>query len=464
MAERDDESARPQKSKALFQTAEIREASNVVCDPDLFVVLHRVFGAGARGQFPMREVVIGRAENAKRFKGPDGPYGRGLVAVLAELRARGMKGHELMAYMMRTMAFLDILKEPSDAADFVLHGGMPNQVIFSESLVKACAIADYVFPENAEPRLDTRSVAAHAQKFEAQAAALDEFAAKLPDALCPCGSGRKLKNCCMRRSSKPRSLSLLVSFDRPVKMHGFGIMPDGAVRVLTDDASRVESAYIETTYERPKGKKVVHRLPVDPLSVSVDPTAALLKFDTIFALDTNTRLIGSSRISVAALVLAKWKLGGPMPLLAFAPTQAIELRDTDCSPDLVAWRVFFELLGANPNRAAMGRVGVIVDSHLDMLGAINSRQLPILDDFFLPDGCTVMYASSDVGVVESVVNRLLSLADEYASELLEQIQEMGAMTLRSQRDHVSHASYLRVWRRHADPGNGEPAQRDDPPA
>jgi len=461
MTDCDGETARPQKRKTLYQVEEIREASKIACDPELFVLLNRVFAAGARGQFPMGEVVVGRAEKAKRFTVPDNPFSRGMIAVLAELRARGIKAGALTAYMMRTIAFMDVLQDPGEASEFVRAGDTPGQVVFSESLVRACAMADYVFAESDHPRLDTRSVLEHTQKFEAEAAALDQLETMLPEAPCPCGSGRKLKNCCMKRTTKPRSVSLMVAFDRPVSTSGIGIMPDGAVRLFGDDPGRVESAFIETTYERAKGKKVVHRLPVDPSSISIDRTAALLRFDRIFALDTNTRLIGSSRVSVAALVLGRWRSRSPMPILEFAPTQAIELRNTDCSPDLVAWRMFFALLEANPDRASMGRVGVIVDAHLDSLNVINSRQSAILDDFFLPNGSTLMYASSDAGVVESVMNKLLSLADKYASELLDEIERSGAITLQSQRPDVPHASYMRVWKRSELDPNIEPVEHGD---
>jgi len=109
----------------------------------------------------------------------------------------------------------------------------------------------------------------------------------------------------------------------------------------------------------------------------------------------------------------------------------------------------------------MGRVGVIVDAHLDMLNVINSRQSAILDDFSLLDGSTLMYASSDVGVVESVVNKLLSLADKHASELLDQIEGSDAITLQSQRPHVPHASYMRVWERNDLDANSEAVERGD---
>jgi hypothetical protein len=123
--------------------------------------------------------------------------------------------------------------------------------------------------------------------------------------------------------------------------------------------------------------------------------------------------------------------------------------------------MFFELLEANPDRAAMGRVGVIVDAHLDTLNVINSRQSAILDDFLLPNGSTLVYASSDVGIVESVVNKLLSLADEYASELLDQIERTDTITLQSQQLHVPHASYMRVWERSDLDASTGPVERGD---
>jgi len=97
--------------------------------------------------------------------------------------------------MTRVIALMDVLSDPGAAREFVRPGDEPGHVVFSESLVGACAVADFAFPENGRPRLDMKSLLEHMLRFETQAAALDDFFAAAEEGPCTCGSGRKLKNC-----------------------------------------------------------------------------------------------------------------------------------------------------------------------------------------------------------------------------------------------------------------------------
>src|SRR5207253_2096742 len=123
----------------VFSTDDIRHASEIACDPALFVLLFGVFRSGASGKFPVGEVVIGKRENAKRFNIPASPFSQGMVAVLAELKARRINGDKLTAYMTRVIALMDVLSDPGAAREFVRPGDEPGHVVFSESLVGASA-------------------------------------------------------------------------------------------------------------------------------------------------------------------------------------------------------------------------------------------------------------------------------------------------------------------------------------
>src|SRR5439155_25196798 len=77
--------------------------------------------------------------NAKRFNIPASPFSQGMVAVLAELKARRINGDKLTAYMTRVIALMDVLSDPGAAREFVRPGDEPGHVVFSESLVGASA-------------------------------------------------------------------------------------------------------------------------------------------------------------------------------------------------------------------------------------------------------------------------------------------------------------------------------------
>ena len=72
------------------------------------------------------------------------------------------------------------------------------------------------------------------------------------------------------------------------------------------------------------------------------------------------------------------------------------------------------------------------------------RRRPVLDDYFVPEGIELLYASSDSGT-ENPANRTLMLGDRYASALLVEIERGGHMNLGSAQTNVPHTDYFRIW-------------------
>ena len=131
-----------------------------------------------------------------------------------------------------------------------------------------------------------------------------------------------------------------------------------------------------------------------------------------------------------------------MPKLGFAPTHALEFRNVDCHPDLLALKHHIVQMESDPNRCSAGAVAFIVDSHLGNLPKIASRDLPVLDDCFFPEWADLVYASD--AAQDSLANVLLRASDRAASNLLQHI-EGGAGHEASQVEAPDHASYFRVW-------------------
>lgn len=60
---------------------------------------------------------------------------------------------------------------------------------------------------------------------------------------------------------------------------------------------------------------------------------------------------------------------------------------------------------------------LVVDAHLSDLHLVNQRQAPIIDDFILPWGVSIAYASSDAAS-DSVLNGVIARCDHVAREFL----------------------------------------------
>lgn len=230
-----------------------------------------------------------------------------------------------------------------------------------------------------------------------------------------------------KSTRKERVTEVRVAFDRDVVIAG--ISPPGVepMQFFGADGKPLVPTYIEIGegYSRKKpGLKVIHRAAADPLSMHREPTRALMRFRTILAVDTNTRTIGETRISVTSCVaVADLRFDEVEPLRWHAKVidqDSYEFHDASISPELVGWRNVLEraLLTAVPTPAAL-----IVDSELDRLRRYNQKEEHIVAGFEIPDGFELVYASGERGVAEFVGNAALARCDRIANEIFDKIEK-----------------------------------------
>lgn len=189
--------------------------------------------------------------------------------------------------------------------------------------------------------------------------------------------------------------------------------------------------YSEVTYDRPKGEKVLSRLPQRHPELSFDASLALKKnYDFVCAVDTNTKLIQGKLVSVVAVVRARgntlpepdglntyWKFDIPFCL------EYVGLRVE--KPENFGWMEALRSLKARNFIDKSMRIGLIVDSDLGRLKAFNTRKEPVDRGQMLPDKVQLIYASADSGR-ENILNVVLGRADLVASDMLTRI-ETGAI-------------------------------------
>jgi hypothetical protein len=122
----------------------------------------------------------------------------------------------------------------------------------------------------------------------------------------------------------------------------------------------------KSTIGRDSGKrKVVFRAPIDPQRRSVDPNAPLLDYHDVFAVDTNTREFGGTRISIACVVHLAREQGSKGLLLRPEPVAAVELhnvRGTPADVERVVWRLVCEQATADPNFRPGRRIRLVAHS------------------------------------------------------------------------------------------------------
>jgi hypothetical protein len=222
--------------------------------------------------------------------------------------------------------------------------------------------------------------------------------------------------------SKPKETTLEIVLELAkgsVKPATVNIDPAGNVFLLDDVGNSVEPAWMSRSmsYEREKGPKIQSRTRLVGNTISLSGLRELAKFDLLFAIDTNTRAINGRFISVSAFV--QWSLHEKSGEFNFSIEQDIvgfyEFENAcDNAEGLAAFLLASDIARGESRKKL--RVGLVTDSSLGAHDKINERVRPIYGLHPLPDGCSLIYASSDTG--REITNVVLRFCDKEAARKL----------------------------------------------
>ena len=252
------------------------------------------------------------------------------------------------------------------------------------------------------------------------------------------------------REKRPREFGIVFSIDEATTIDGFVIGPNGQLSLTRDGAPiSLASAAVEVAYDRPKGRKVLLRAPLDVDAPSVDPNAHLLRYWAVFAVDTNTRAINGSAVSVACVLRSTRKETDAGLFFEEIPIGAYELHNVRCNPERLAWRLLCNEILQAPDYKPEKTIGIIVDAHLEALSDINRRTAPVVGDWYLPEGFTLIYASD--AAAESIPNQLIRSCDREASIILKKIAQGETKGPPQEAPDSEYYSHFRFWSRNATP-------------
>jgi hypothetical protein len=184
------------------------------------------------------------------------------------------------------------------------------------------------------------------------------------------------------------------------------------------------NTYSEVSYERPKGPKVVSRIPQAAPALTFHNSTALFKnYDFLCAVDTNTRMINDQKVSAVGVVTFReapppqgaseyWALDVPFCW------EFVGLRVE--KPENFGWLAALEELNHRRLVTPEMCIGMVVDSDLGNLTDYNARRKPFFENRLLPENVQLIYASADTGG-ESLLNRVLKVADSVSGQVLDAV-------------------------------------------
>ena len=238
------------------------------------------------------------------------------------------------------------------------------------------------------------------------------------------------------QKSKKKQRKISLSFTAAKPFNGFRINHDtGLFEPLMDGVpvkDGLKSVSTSVSYKRNKNAKIITKIPQATEQSQMSPYSFLEHFDVVFAVDTNTRQIGSDIHSVAAMSILEVLEIAKKPNGAICRVKLnmnmfgalIRGKNVPGNPENWFWRVAIEdgIKKLYSKYSENLRIGLVVDSDLNNIEKFNSRALPIHEDYFLPKNISLIYASVDTGS-DYVLNKLIIICDREASLQLDSIEK-----------------------------------------
>ncbi len=253
---------------------------------------------------------------------------------------------------------------------------------------------------------------------------------------CYCGSGKKTKKC-HPNERKPRTTEIIYNLGemRTVNKIDLNTLTGEAKFYFDDNKFDIESANLSLGYERPTKRKSLNKIPLAENKFTLSADLALLDFDLLLAIDTNTVKINQNTLSVSCLVAGKIEKVADRPfnkqlnvttlnLIGYEPPTVIAMWNVAEKPENLGWMTLIEAVLRSAFYNKDLKIGLIVDSDYGNLESFNKRELPIYNNFFLPQNMKMIYASSDSGS-EYAVNKLIRIADSTANKLTSEAIELS---------------------------------------
>ena len=242
---------------------------------------------------------------------------------------------------------------------------------------------------------------------------------------CLCGSGKKYKSCCLCK--RPREQLSLVGHSEKFDGIQWNVNGQAWVHLLSGGWVEAESTFYETSYARKSGKKkTVSHI---PNAFVPDVPTFLSSFDAVFAIDTNTKEIRGSPISVSVIarLWARRLSNGDVLVLSSADLDFFCFKGIPGGEaEKYAWRWLVRWIVARPEYKDTVRIALISDHDIRNHQRYNSGQLPIYGDFYLPKTVTILYATTDSGNT-GILNKYIRQCDKHAGMILKGLEADGAI-------------------------------------
>lgn len=169
--------------------------------------------------------------------------------------------------------------------------------------------------------------------------------------------------------------------------------------------------------------RILSEIPKDPNDHTLDLHKKLTRYDSLLAIDTNSKIINGINYSVGYSCQLEYQLFEKQIQWTFQPVQFFVIVGIIGKPENSNWKSLIELIKAHPNFNPNHLIGIIVDSDLGEISDYNKGNKPIIDDFLLPNKFELIFASDKSS--DNVLNAAIKHCHKKAKLFLDEFEKVN---------------------------------------
>ncbi|MCK5295952.1 MAG: hypothetical protein KAJ75_03595 [Alphaproteobacteria bacterium] len=228
-----------------------------------------------------------------------------------------------------------------------------------------------------------------------------------------------------KHAQTPKPVNLSFEFKPPDGVTATATFKQSGEIVFTDEKGKeIVPDYMErsTNYDRSKGPKIQGRHKQINSLATIGGLKELTRYDSIFVIDTNTKIVDGNQISVACFMCCRLVIEEERFRVEYEEKLNLyEFHNIEGNPELFSiLKVVNDILNSTKNQTEF-KIAIVTDTELGSHDNINSRMTPIYGHHYLPNGFTLLYASSDTG--KEVLNCLLRSCDKEADNYFKYLKQ-----------------------------------------
>lgn len=220
-----------------------------------------------------------------------------------------------------------------------------------------------------------------------------------------------------QQPKKDRFIEITVENKIPAKVSHI-TCSNGTFKLYDEDNTELEliNAASCTKYKTENGKnRTLNRIESNSNIMSMNLIELICQFDVIFAVDTNTKNINGVNISVPSMQCCEINKNKNETSFTFCCFGLVCLKNIEENhPEKIGIKLLIQAIMSNQNYSKNLKIGIVTDHDLGNIDKYNKKEIPLCEDFYLPENFTLLYATDKPK--ENILNILISECDKEANK------------------------------------------------